>query len=76
MIYGLRPMIYLLRKHEIISVPHIRKAYIIRISGSHRVSDITHDQRERISLKKEGLPNGSPSFFMVREGGVEPPRPE
>ena len=29
MIYGLRRMIYLLRKHDIISVPLIRNAYII-----------------------------------------------
>ena len=29
MIYGLRRMIYLLRKHDIISVPFMRKAYII-----------------------------------------------
>ena len=29
MIYGLRRMIYLLRKHDIISVPFIREAYII-----------------------------------------------
>ena len=29
MIYGCRRMIYLLRKHDIISVPFIRKAYII-----------------------------------------------
>ena len=52
MIYGLRRMIYLLRKHDMISVPFIREAYIIRTSGSHRVSDIIRDQRERISLKK------------------------
>ena len=29
MIYGLRRMIYLLRKYDIISVPFIREAYII-----------------------------------------------
>lgn len=29
MIYGLRRMMYLLRKHDVISVPFIRKAYII-----------------------------------------------
>ena len=29
MIYGLHRMIYLLRKHDIISVPYIREAYII-----------------------------------------------
>ena len=34
MIYSLRCMIYLLRKHEIISVPFIREAYIISISGT------------------------------------------
>ena len=38
-------MIYLLRKHDMISVPFIREAYIIRISGSHRVSDIIRDNR-------------------------------
>ena len=53
MIYGLRRMIYLLRKHDIISVPSIRKAYIIRISGYHSASYIIRDQRERISLKKK-----------------------
>ena len=36
MIYGLRRMIYLRCKHDIISVPIIREAYIIRISGFHR----------------------------------------
>ena len=30
MIYGFFRMIYLLRKHDIISVPFIRKAYITR----------------------------------------------
>ena len=45
-------MIYLLRKHDIISVPIIREAYIIRNSGYHRVSDIIRFRRERISLKK------------------------
>ena len=48
----LRRMIYLLRKHDIISVPIIREAYIIRVSGYHRVSDIIRFRRERISLKK------------------------
>ena len=64
MIYGSRRMIYLLRKYDIISVPFIREAYIIR------------DQRERISLKKKPDDKASGFFFMVREGGVEPPRPE
>ena len=69
-------MIYLLRKYEIISVPFMREAYIIRVSGFHRASDIIRDQRERISLKKKPDAKASGFFFMVREGGVEPPRPE
>ena len=52
MIYGLRRMIYLRCKHDIISVPFIRVAYIIRVSGYHSGSYIIRDQRERISLKK------------------------
>ena len=70
MIYGLCRMIYLLRKY-IISVPFIREAYIIRVSGSHRASDIIRDQTERISLKKKPDAKASGFFFMVREGGVE-----
>ena len=62
-------MIYLLRKHDMISVPFIREAYIIRISGSHRVSDIIRDQRERISLKKR-LAFAS-RFFMERVTRLE-----
>ena len=52
--YDIRPchMIYLLRKHDMISVPFLREAYIIRISGSHSGSYIIRDHRERISLKK------------------------
>ena len=70
MIYGLRRMIYLLRKHDIISVPIIREAYIIRVSGFHRVSDIIRDQRERISLKKSAC--FASGFFLVGEDGFEP----
>ena len=66
MIYGLRRMIYLLRKHDIISVPIIREAYIIRVSGFHRVSDIIRDQRERISLKK-ALAFASAFFLAQKE---------
>ena len=64
MIYGSRRMIYLHCKHDIISVP----SYAKRISSA--------DQRERISLKKKPDAKASGFFFMVREGGVEPPRPE
>ena len=67
MIYGLRRMIYLLRKHDIISVPIIREAYIIRVSGFHRVSDIIRFRRERISLKKSACK--ASGFFLVGEDG-------
>ena len=59
-------MIYLLRKHDLISVHFIREAYIIRISGFHLASDIIRDQRERISLKKDRC---SASVFFP--GGLE-----
>ena len=45
MIYGSRRVIYLLRKHDIISVPSYASAYIIRASGYHRASDITRSAR-------------------------------
>ena len=45
MIYGSCRMIYLLRKHDIISVPSYASAYIIRASGYHRASDITRSAR-------------------------------
>ena len=70
MIYCWRNMIYLLRKHEIISVPFIREVYIIRISGYHRASDIIRDQRERISLKKATCFRKS-LFFMERVTRLE-----
>ena len=60
-------MIYLLRKHDIISVPIIREAYIIRNSGYHRVSDIIRFRRERISLKKSACK--ASGFFLVGEDG-------
>ena len=63
-------MIYLLRKHDIISVPIIREAYIIRNSGYHRVSDIIRFRRERISLKKSACK--ASGFFLVGEDGFEP----
>ena len=50
MIYGLRRMIYLLRKHDIISVPFIREAYIINSAGiayhQHEVLYIIKPQRD------------------------------
>ena len=52
MIYGVRRMIYLRCKHDMISVPTYASAYIIRDSGYHSVSYIIRDRRERISLKK------------------------
>ena len=66
----LRRIIYLLRKHDIISVPIIREAYIIRNSGYHRVSDIIRFRRERISLKKSAC--FASGFFLVGEDGFEP----
>ena len=51
----LRRIIYLLRKHDIISVPIIREAYIIRF------------RRERISLKKSACK--ASGFFLVGEDG-------
>ena len=46
-------MIYLLRKHAIISVPFMRVSVYHPRSGSHTVRYITRDRRERISLQKK-----------------------
>ena len=70
MIYGLRRMIYLRCKHDIISVPFIRVAYIIRVSGYHSDSYIIRFRRERISLKKSACK--ASGFFLVGEDGIEP----
>ena len=54
MIYGFRRMIYLLRKHDIISVPTHAK----RISSAEQISyrQVYHPfRKERISLKKARL---------------------
>ena len=52
MIYGCRRMIYLLRKHDIISVPSYAEGIYHR-SQSDDISKIYHPFREeRISLKK------------------------
>ena len=53
MIYGIRRMIYLLRKHDIISVPLMRGSVYHPQSGSHTARYIIRFRRERISLKKE-----------------------
>ena len=53
MICGIRRMIYLLRKHDIISVPLIRGSVYHPRSGSHTARYIIRFRRERISLKKE-----------------------
>ena len=63
-------MIYLLRKHDVISVPIIREAYIIRVSGYHRVSDIIRFRRERISLQKTRCK--ASGLLLVGEDGFEP----
>ena len=73
MIYGVRRMIYLRCKHDMISVPFIREAYIIRDSGYHSVSYIIRFRRERISLKKAPSQRLG-AFFLVREMGLEPTR--
>ena len=52
MIYGLCRVIYLLRKHDMISVPFIRGSVYRLRSRYHRASDIVRFRRERISLKK------------------------
>ena len=52
MIYGLRRMIYLLRKYDIISVPSYAEGIYHR-SQSDIISKIYHPfRKERISLKK------------------------
>ena len=57
MIYGLRRMIYLLRKHDIISVPSYA-AGIYHRSQSDIISKIYHPFRqERISLKNDKFPS-------------------
>ena len=55
MIYGLRRMIYLLRKYDIISVPSYAEGIYHR-SQSDIISKIYHPfRKERISLKKVTL---------------------
>jgi hypothetical protein len=52
MIYGCRRMIYLLRKYDIISVPHMPQAYLIARSAISYHRYIIRSVKERISLKK------------------------
>ncbi len=59
MIYGLHRMIYLLRKHDIISVPSYAEGiyhlyrYAFGVSIKDIISEIYHPfRKERISLKK------------------------
>ena len=63
MIYSCRRMIYLIRKHDIISVLIIREAYFTAKQTSYPSGYIVRDRRERISLKK-ALAFAS-AFFLV-----------
>ena len=74
MIYGLRRMIYLLCKCDIISVPCIREAYIICGADiiALAISSVTagngyHWKNLFCLVDKRG-------FFVVRVKGLEPPR--
>ena len=73
MIYGLCRVIYLLRKHDIISVPHMPQAYIIA-RQCDIISKIHHPfRKERISLKKVTFVYQTKvTFFMEQGTGVEP----
>ena len=66
-------MIYLLRKHDIISVP----SYVIDIYHPPKVdiiSKIYHPfRKERISLKNDKFLSKL-AVFLVGEGGFEPPK--
>ena len=71
MIYGLRRMIYLLRKHDIISVPSYAEG-IYHPPKVGIISKIYHPFRtERISLKTPSLYHNE-GVFMVEITGVEP----
>ena len=76
MIYGLRRMIYLCCKYDIISVP----AYAVGIYHRTKcdiISKIYHPFRqERISLQKSSLSFDKELFCLVREAGLEPARPQ
>ena len=75
MIYGFRRMIYLLRKHDIISVP----SYAVGIYHPPKVgiiSKIYHPfRKERISLKTPSLYHNE-GVFMAEDEGFEPPQTE
>ena len=63
-------MIYLLRKHDIISVPFIREAYIF--CEADIILKIYHPfQKERISLKKDQV--NDLVFLLAGVDGFEPP---
>ena len=75
MIYGLRRMIYLLRKHDIISVPSYA-AGIYHPPKVDIISKIYHPFREeRISLKTPSLYHNE-GVFMAEDEGFEPPQTE
>ena len=61
---------YDIQQSCMISVPIIREAYIIRVSGYHRVSDIIRFRRERISLQKTRCK--ASGLLLVGEDGFEP----
>ena len=72
MIYGCCRMIYLLRKHDIISVPSYAKG-IYHPPKAVITSKIYHPFREeRISLKTPSLYHNE-GVFMAERGGFEPP---
>ena len=67
MIYGLRRMIYLLRKHDIISVPFIREAFIICEADIIPAGYITRSARNGYHLKKSHLSVDKCDFFCVSD---------
>ena len=73
MIYGFRRMIYLLRKHDVISVPSYAEGIYHR-AQSDIISKIYHPfRKERISLKNDKFLSKL-VVFLVGAGGFGPPK--
>ena len=75
MIYGLRRMIYLLRKYDIISVPFIREAYIICKADIIASAISSVPQGTDIIVKKLFCQVDKRVFYMAEAVGFEPTVP-
>ena len=66
-------MIYLLRKHDIISVPFIREAYIICAADIIPVRVHHPFPQGTDIIEKTSFVIRQKRFFLVRRKGLEPP---